>query len=443
MNRPAPPRRIVLDGGLVLVVQRVPGARALSLGAWTRTGSRDERPGEEGLCHFLEHMLFRGTRRRDAHAISLDIERAGGSIDAFTTRDTMCVHAQVLAEDAELAFDLVGDMLTGSTFDAESVAIERRVVLEEIHDAEDAPDDFVHEVFGRALFGAHPCGRSILGTRRRVASFSRDDVRRFARRVLRAGNVVVAACGDVDARRLRALCARHVALPPGRPRPVRAVAPPARPPRRRHVRRDLAQQHLVVGTRAPARDDPRRHALAVLVTALGGGMSSRLFRRVRDELGLAYSVYTWTDATRDTGAMAAHLAVSPSQATHALEATLSEFDAVRRGDLSDEEIDAAREQVRGRALLGLETTTSRMMRLARDELVFGRPVPEREFVAALERVRRDDVTALARELLRPEALCVASLGPAPPRVSRSAGRSGGSRRTSGRSRRRRSPSRCA
>ncbi len=439
MKRLPPARREVLDDGLVLVYQRVPDARALSLGVWTRTGARDERPGEEGLCHFLEHMLFRGTRRRDAHAISLEIERAGGTLDAFTTRDTMCVHAQVLASDAELAFDLVGDMLTASTFDDNAIALERRVVLEEIHDAEDAPDDFVHELFGRTLFGDHPCGRPILGTRRSVRSFTRERVRRFARRVLRAGNVVVAVCGDVDARRLRAACRRHLALPPGRPRIARHVplAPPGR--RRRHVRRDLAQQHVVLGARALAHDDPRRHALAVLSTALGGGMSSRLFRRVRDELGLAYSVYTWTDATRDTGALGVYLATGPHSVSRALEATMAEIDALRRGEMDEDEVEAARQQLRGRVLLGLETTTSRMMRLARNELVFGRPVPEGRFLRELARVRRDDVVALVRDLLRPEALCVASLGPAPPgdAITRNGSRLRGSSRTSERSRPRR------
>jgi len=355
-------------------------------------------------------MLFRGTRRRDAASISREIERVGGSFDAFTTRDTMCLYAHVLESNRELAFDLLGDMLTGSTFSPALVDVEKNVVLEEIRDARDAPDDYVHEIFGAELFPSHPYGRSILGTRERVSTFVRRDVRRFATSVLRAPNLVVAVYGNVTMHEVRRLCDEYLRLSPRAAPPRRNV--PVHPGfARRHVRRRLGQQYICIGIPTFSWNDPRRDALTLLTNIVGGGMSSRLFRHVRDDLGLAYTVYSYADHSRDAGMMGTFLSVRPSNTGHAIEVTLEELARLRGEGIPSRELEDIRGHVKGRILLGLETSTSRMMRMAWGELRHGRQVTERELIRRLDDVTLDDVNALACEYLDSDRQTIVSLGP--------------------------------
>jgi predicted Zn-dependent peptidase len=254
--------KIVLPSGLTILHERNPVSKAFCVGVWTRTGARDESVREVGLCHFLEHMLFKGTNRRSAKQISTDIEKVGGSLDAFTTKDTMCVYGQVLESKKDVAIDLIADMLTASRFAEEQVAMERKVVVEEIGDVDDAPEDLIHELFAAEVFPHHPLGRPILGYRKTVSSFRRNDLRRYARRAFRSSNLVVSVYGNIDVAELTKICATRFAFPRGTLARdgTRFPAPLAR---RRHVRRKLHQQHVCMGTRtfsflvAPVPEDSR------------------------------------------------------------------------------------------------------------------------------------------------------------------------------------------
>ena len=403
-------KKIVLPNGLTILHERNPISKAFCLGVWTRTGARDESEAESGLCHFMEHMLFKGTGHRTAQDISREIEKVGGSLDAFTTKDTMCVYAHVLESRREVAIDLMTDMLTGSRFDEHQVAVERNVILEEIGDVEDAPDDLIHEMFAAQLYPAHPLGRPILGSRKTVSSFRQSDLRRYAKRAFRSSNVVVALYGNMDEDELVEICQTRFKFPRG---PLaREKARLGRPiPKRKHVRRKLNQQHVVLGRRTFSFMDDRRYALMVLNAMVGGGMSSRLFQKIREELGLAYNVFTYVDHSRDTGMFAAYMAVRPRTVGTALDAVRKEFVSLRDGGIIRRELNDTKEHIKGRILLGLETSASRMMRLARNEITYGYQVPEKELISRIQAVKMDHVVELATEVLDVDEYSIVSMGP--------------------------------
>jgi len=387
-----------------------PHSRSFCIGVWITAGTRDEGRGEEGLSHFLEHMIFKGTKRRTPKEISQAIEKVGGSLEAFTTKEQVCIYAQVLEGHADLAVDVLSDMVMNSTFPPDQIDVERQVVLEEISDVMDAPDDFIHDLFAAEVFPRHPLGRPILGTPDSVAGFDRAALRRFARRYFRAGNVIVSVYGNIHKRRLMRLLTDAMPLSNGglarRSPRAGSVAPV-----RKLYRRRLHHQHICIGGRAFSYLDPQRYALLVLTTLLGGGMSSRLFQRIREELGLAYSVYTYSDAARDTGIIGTYLGVKPSNAGRVIGEVFKEFKKVREGDVTAQELDDTKEHLKGRILLGLETSASKMMRLARNEIYFGRQVSEREIIRNIDRVTMDDILGLAGDLLNEDRNTIVSLGP--------------------------------
>lgn len=403
-------KKIVLPGGLTILHEKNPISKAFCFGVWTRTGARDESEAESGLCHFLEHMLFKGTGHRSAQDISREIEKVGGSLDAFTTKDTMCVYAHVLESRREVAIDLLADMLTGSRFDENQIALERSVILEEIGDVEDAPDDLIHEMFAAELYPAHPLGRPILGSRKTVSSFRRSDIQRYARRAFRSTNVVVSVYGNIDEDELVEVCQSRFKFARGplareKARLGRVI------PKQRHVKRKLNQQHVVLGRRTFSFMDDRRYALMVLNAMVGGGMSSRLFQKIREELGLAYNVFTYVDHSRDTGMFAAYMAVRPKTVGTALDAVRKEFVNLRDGGIKKDELNDTKEHIKGRILLGLETSAARMMRLARNEITYGYQVSEKELIHRIGSVKMDDVVALATEVLDVDSYSIVSLGP--------------------------------
>jgi predicted Zn-dependent peptidase len=334
----------------------------------------------------------------------------GGSLDAFTTKDTMCLYAHVLESRRDVAIDLLADMLTGSRFADDQVTLERNVIMEEIGDVEDAPDDLIHEMFAAELYPAHPLGRPILGSRKTVASFRRSDIQRYARRAFRSTNVVVSVYGNIDEDELVQICQSRFKFPRG-PLAREKARLGKSIPRRKHVRRKLNQQHVVLGRRTFSFMDDRRYALMVLNAMVGGGMSSRLFQKIREELGLAYNVFTYVDHSRDTGMFAAYMAVRPRTVGTALDAVRKEFVALRDGGIRKDELHDTKEHIKGRILLGLETSASRMMRLARNEITYGYQVPEKELIKRIAAVKMDDVVALATEVLDVDQYSIVSLGP--------------------------------
>jgi predicted Zn-dependent peptidase len=376
---------------------------------WTKTGSRDERRGKEGLCHFLEHMLFKGTSQRSAFEISQEIEKIGGSLDAFTTKETMCLYAHVLENHRTVALDLLSDMLNNAIFAQDQVSIERQVVLEEINDVMDAPDDLVHDLFASVVFPAHPLGRPVLGYPNSVAGFSRDDLLRYSRKTFKASNIIVAVYGNISSRELREACARLFDFPQGS---VKHSSPRLGrfKPERRIIRRKLHNQHVCLGNRTFSYLEDRRFPLMVLTTLIGGGMSSRLFQRVREKMGLTYSIFTDADHARDTGLMATYMSVRPKHTAAAINAVLEEYHKIRTGDLSPGELEDTKEQLKGRILLGLETSTAKMMRMARNELYYGRQITEKELLRRIDAVALDDIFEVADKTLDLDDLCVVSLG---------------------------------
>jgi predicted Zn-dependent peptidase len=379
-------KKIVLPNGLTILHERNPISKAFCLGVWTRTGARDESEAESGLCHFMEHMLFKGTGHRNAQDISREIEKVGGSLDAFTTKDTMCLYVHVLESRREVAIDLLTDMLTSSRFDEEQITLERNVILEEIGDVEDAPDDLIHEMFAAELYPAHPLGRPILGSRKTVSSFRQSDLRRYAKRAFRSSNVVIALYGNMDEDELVDVCQSRFKFPRGTlAREKARLGTPV--PKRKHVKRKLNQQHVVLGRRTFSFMDERRYALMVLNAMTGGGMSSRLFQKIREEMGLAYNVFTYVDHSRDTGMFAAYMAVRPTTVGTALGAVRKELAALRNGGIRRDELRDTKEHIKGRILLGLETSASRMMRLARNEITYGYQVSEKELIRRIEAVK--------------------------------------------------------
>jgi predicted Zn-dependent peptidase len=403
-------RRYAGDNGVTVLHEDNPFSRAFCVGVWLKSGSRDEADGEEGLSHFLEHMLFKGTAKRSSFEISQALERIGGSLDAFTTKEQICVYANVLRDHAGRALEILDDMLLNSTFDAQHVALEKQVVLGEIRDVLDAPDDVIHDFFASEVFRGHAFGRPILGTPQSVSAFDRDKIVRFSRKHLRASNVVVSIFGSADRALLRKACDKFFRFQSGAVRPSSERVGKFRPSRRHH-RRNLHHQHICIGGRACSYLDERRYAQTVLTTLLGGGMSSRLFQRIREELGFAYSVFTFSESARDAGIMSTYMAVEPANTGAAMREVFREFRKIREGGVPGGELRDTKEQLKGKILLGLETSPAKMMRNARNEIYYGRQVSEREIIARIDRVTQRDILEAASDLLDGGKSTIVTIGP--------------------------------
>jgi predicted Zn-dependent peptidase len=413
-DAPVTVRRSVLPGGLRVVTEQVPGMRSAAFGIWVAVGSRDERPSISGASHFLEHLLFKGTRRRDALEISSVMDAVGGEMNAFTAKEYTCYYARVLDEDLPLAVDVVSDLVLSSVVTADDVEVERGVILEEIAMHDDEPGDAVHDALASALWGDSPLGRPVIGTVDSISALSRSAIAGFYRRRYDLPHMVVAAAGSVEHDALVGLVEQAFGerlAGDAVPAPLRPGGPPPRAAARLSVQeRATEQAHVVLGTTALRRDDPRRFALSVLSGALGGGMSSRLFQTVREERGLAYSVYSYTDSHADTGLFGVYAGCSPSRVGEVLDLVRAELAAVAEHGVTDEEVRRAQGGLRGGLVLGLEDSGARMSRLGKSELVHAEVLSPEQVLDRIGAVTPDDVREVARDVLtRPRALAV--LGP--------------------------------
>ena len=405
-------RRTVLPGGLRVVSEHVPGALSTSFGIWVGVGSVDESPREAGAAHYLEHLLFKGTPRRTALEISAAIDAVGGEMNAFTAKEHTCFYATVLGSDLPIAIDVVSDLVLHGSMRQEDIDIERSVVLEELALRDDDAADLVHDLFAEALFGDCPIGRPIIGTEQQLRSIGRTQIRSLYRRHYRPENMVVAVAGQIDHASLVRRVRRSFdgLLGSATPKPVRRSR--RRAPTQPHtpvrvVNRRSEQAHLVYGIRALDRFDDRRFALGVLETALGGGMSSRLFQEVRERQALAYSVYAFSSMYAGDGVFGVYAASAPANAKRVIGIVQDTFAQVAAGGLTDEEITRAKGQMRGSLVLGLEDSGSRMSRIGRSELVYGDHKDVPWLLEQIASVTVDDVAALAADLLvRPAALAV-------------------------------------
>ncbi|MFJ6948856.1 M16 family metallopeptidase [Streptomyces wuyuanensis] len=399
-------RKTTLPGGLRIVTETLPSVRSATFGIWAHVGSRDETPSLNGATHYLEHLLFKGTHKRSALDISAAIDAVGGEMNAFTAKEYTCYYARVLDTDLPLAIDVVCDMLTGSLILDEDVDAERGVILEEIAMTEDDPGDVVHDLFARTMFGDTPLGRPVLGTVDTINALDRARISRFYRKHYDPTHLVVAAAGNIDhatvVRQVRKAFEQAGALTRTDARPVA--------PRdgRRNLRtagrvevldRRTEQAHVVLGMPGLARTDDRRWALGVLNTALGGGMSSRLFQEVREKRGLAYSVYSYTSGFADCGLFGVYAGCRPNQVHDVLKICRNELDRVAGEGLADDEIDRAIGQLSGSTVLGLEDTGALMNRIGKSELCWGTQMSVDDMLANIAAVTPDDVRAVAREVL--------------------------------------------
>jgi len=406
-------RRTVLPNGLTVLSERMPGVRSVAFGAWVRAASLHEPRELMGVSHLLEHMVFKGTARRSAKQIALELEALGGSLDAYTSREHTVYQARVLDEHLDVAADVIGDFVFGPSLRATDLELERKVVLEEIAMVDDTPDDLVFELHNEALWGAHPYGYSILGTRDTVSSLRTADLRALHERAYHPSQLIVAASGNVEHDALLQTLERTgwTARTGGDASPLAVPPPEVQAPRRRHVARDGAQTHIVVGSATVRHEDPRRHAVILLSMLLGGGMSSRLFQRVREELGLAYSVYTFQSFHADIGMHGVYVGTGPETARDALEAIHTELAEIATNGLPDAELAMGKSQLKGQITLSLESVTSRMYRCAGVEL-YGEPYRTLdEMLALVDAVTPEQIADVARTYFAPERQTVVSLGP--------------------------------
>ncbi|MBL1102340.1 M16 family metallopeptidase [Streptomyces coffeae] len=399
-------RRTTLPGGLRIVTETLPSVRSATFGIWAHVGSRDETPTLNGATHYLEHLLFKGTRRRSALDISSAIDAVGGEMNAFTAKEYTCYYARVLDTDLPLAIDVVCDMLTGSVIDAADVDAERGVVLEEIAMTEDDPGDCVHDLFAHTMLGDTPLGRPVLGTVDTVNGLGRDQIARFYKKHYDPTHLVVAAAGNVDhatvVRQVRGAFEKAGALtrsdavpvaPRGGSRTIRAAG------RVELLNRKTEQAHIVLGMPGIPRTDDRRWALGVLNAALGGGMSSRLFQEVREKRGLAYSVYSYTSGFADCGLFGVYAGCRPSQVHDVLKICRDELDQVAQHGLTDDELRRAVGQLSGSTVLGLEDTGALMNRIGKSELCWGEQMSVDDMLARMAAVTPDEVREVARDVL--------------------------------------------
>ncbi len=399
-------RRTTLPGGLRVVTETLPSVRSATFGIWAHVGSRDETPSLNGATHYLEHLLFKGTEKRSALDISSAIDAVGGEMNAFTAKEYTCYYARVLDTNLPLAIDIVCDMLTGSLIRAEDVDAERGVILEEIAMTEDDPGDVVHDLFAKTMFGDTPLGRPVLGTVDTVEALSADRIRRFYKKHYDPTHLVVAAAGNIDhatvVRQVRKAFERAGALSrtdavPLDPRDGSRVIRTAG--RVEHLNRKTEQAHVVLGMPGLSRTDDRRWAMGVLNTALGGGMSSRLFQEVREKRGLAYSVYSYTSSFADCGLFGVYAGCRPGQVHDVLKICRDELEKVAADGLPDEEIDRAVGQLSGSTVLGLEDTGALMNRIGKSELAWGDHISVDDMLARMAAVTPDDVREVAAEVL--------------------------------------------
>jgi predicted Zn-dependent peptidase len=408
-------RRTVLPGGLRVVTEAMPGVRSAAFGVWVGVGSRDEVPSLAGASHYLEHLLFKGTATRSALDIAAAMDAVGGELNAFTTKENTCYYGHVLDEDLPLAVELVSDVVLNARIDGADVDNERGVILEEIAMRDDDPGDLVHDMFAEALFGDHPLGRSVLGTVESIESIGRNQVAGYWRRRYQLPLIVVAAAGQVEHRAVVRMVRRAfepVLTGDARPLPPRSgSAVPRRPARRvTSLHRATEQAHIVLGGTGLSRADDRRFALAVLNNALGGGMSSRLFQEIRENRGLAYSVYSFTSQYAGAGAFGVYAGVQPNKVHDAIGIITEVLGDVAGHGLTDVEVARGKGQVKGGLVLGLEDAGSRMSRIGKAELAYGEVLCVDDLLARIDAVTPDDIREVAADLLaRPR--CLSVIGP--------------------------------
>jgi predicted Zn-dependent peptidase len=409
--------RTEFSSGLRVVTERMPGVRSVSVGIWVLAGSRDERPAISGHCHFLEHLLFKGTERRTALDIAEAFDAVGGDVNAFTAKEYTCYYARVLDRDLEMAVDHLVDMMQHSVIAADDLAAEADVILSEIDMHEDSPEDVVHDVFTEALWPGHPLGRPILGTKDRIKAATRASVRGFYRRHYVPGRMVISVAGNVRHDKLLAMLADR--MDTGKPlgvrgRSVKELRATRRAPKPSGgdgiKRKPVEQSHLVLGTNGLPRMDPDRFAFLIVNTVLGGGMSSRLFQEIREKRGLAYTAYSYHSQYTEAGVFSAYAGTTPARADEVVRLMREQIDDIRDGGMTAEEFERAKSHVKGSTVLSLEDPGGRMSRLGKSEIAHGEILTLDETLRRVAAVTLQDARAVGERVLS-QPMTLAVVGP--------------------------------
>ena len=401
----------VLGNGVRVLAQQVPATYSVVLGVFVGVGSRDETRPEAGISHFVEHMVFKGTQRRSAYDLALALERVGGSLEAHTTKEYTCFYTRVLREHFDLALDVLADLVQNSTFPPDQIALEHGVVIEEINNVYDNPEDWIFEILAEKVYGSHPMAFPILGSRETVSAIGQEHLRGFMRRAYVGSNVVIAVAGDIEVESALAKIEAAFPFAPGSLEHQRAPMQPTLAGAHWQQDDKLTQQYITLGSTSLSYESEDRFPLLLTTTWLGGGMSSRLFQSVRERTGLCYSIYTFAEFTRDGGLTGTFLAMSPENAAAALDLVWKEFEILRRDGISAQELHDNRDQLKGSMLLGMENVASRMSRLAKNEMSYGRQIGVPEVLARLDAITQDDVMRMLDAYFRRDGCCLVGLGP--------------------------------
>jgi predicted Zn-dependent peptidase len=404
-------QKTILPGGIRVITEAIPHFHSVSLGVWISTGSRDEAGPENGVAHFLEHMAFKGTGRRTAFELAREFDQLGGTVNAFTTKENTCFHGKVLADQLPQLYDLLHDIVLDPVYDDNDLEKERQVILQEIYNLEDTPDELVHEIFSRQFWGDSPFGRPILGVAATVNGFSRSFLSEYRLAQYRPDRMVIAAAGRLQHETLVDLASAALASRQhGAPHSERA--PVSTSPGHFHHEDDLEQVHLVLGGPGPAAGAGSRFVAILLNVILGGNMSSRLFQEVRENLGLCYSIYSFLQCFSDTGLLGIGAAVGPENLELLLDTIRQEIKKLQQEPVSPAELQAAQDYSRASFYLGAEDSDTRMIRLAKNEINFGHYISYEEIINRLQAVTPEHIQAMAAELLNLDQWQIVCLGPA-------------------------------
>lgn len=405
------PQRVVLSSGATLLHQKNPFSPTVAFGVYLTRGSRDEKENERGFSHLLEHTVFRGTVKRNALEIALELEAIGGQWDAFTGKESTCFHAKVVEDHFEQLTDVYADVILHPAVPPDAFRLERKVVQEEIRSINDSPEEMVHELFFRTVFRGHPLGRPVTGYYSDIGRCSRRDLLNFHAGAYTAGNAMVGIVGNIPLRRVVSNIEECFVFR-GKHRGNRGSSPNAKAGRMRSIRRDdWNQSHVVIGCRAVDATDERRHAILVLANILGGGVSSRLFQSLRERTGLAYAVLANVHFYRDTGVLYTFFSVDPKKLPHALEVVHDEFESLRNGRITARELESAKTQMKGDIVLGIESVETRLFRLFHGEVYHRRYIPFSNAVRCIENVTAEDVASAAATFLDESRLTYVTCGP--------------------------------
>lgn len=402
-------RKSILDNGIRVVSESIDHVRSVTIGAWIQCGTRYEDGSTNGMSHFVEHMLFKGTRKRSSFDIASAIDSVGGVLNAFTGKELTSLYVKIPDYHLPLAIDLLADILQESVFDPQEIQREKSVVLQEIHMLEDTPDEQIHDFFEALFWGGHPLGLPVLGTEERVRDISRESLTAFFSPRYRGDNLVISAAGRLEHDALVRLIEAAFARIERETTPT-AMTVPTTVSRIGALEKDLEQVHVIVGTPAPSSVNPRRYAGFLMNAVLGGSMSSRLFQEIREKRGLAYAVHSYLTPYLDAGMLGIYVGTSDDKVREVVGVILDEMIRLTNEPLTEQELRGAKELIKGNFLLSMESTDNHMTRLAKNEICFARQIPIEETVSAIDAVESQDVLTLAQELFNPDQVSVAATG---------------------------------